>query len=329
MNVEPKTAIRVSHEDLERFATRALRRAGLVEDRAQLLARLLVENDLRGVVSHGTRRMPTYCRDTLAGKLNPDPQVRVIHETPVSLIVDGDGGLGYFAAYQGTLALIEKAVALGVAVLLTRNHGHIGAAGIYSRLTLPHDLLALVTSGHQLRLRPGEPIYDVAGGSPMSFSVPTEDEDAVVLDFGAMHDLYRSSPHRDEVARLVPGTVLRSIGLGVICQAWGGLLAGLTVDPARSRAEWAGSNQGALIIAFRISLFADPGEYKRQIDEYVRAARQMVPLEGFEPYLPGGPEAEKERRYRREGVPLGEEDRRALEDLAAELDLPVPWPKSA
>ena len=43
-----------------------------------------------------------------------------------------------------------------------------------------------------------------------------------MLDFGAMHDLY--GPPRDELAALAPGLVLRSIGLGEICQAWGGLL---------------------------------------------------------------------------------------------------------
>ena len=42
------------------------------------------------------------------GKLNADPQVHTVRETPVSLLVDGDGGLGYFAAYQGTQTLIDK-----------------------------------------------------------------------------------------------------------------------------------------------------------------------------------------------------------------------------
>ena len=325
MNVEPQEAIRVPEEGLRAFAFRALHAAGLVVARAELLARLLVENDLRGVVSHGTARLPTYCRDTLAGRLNPDPLVRVVRETPVSLMVDGDGGLGYFPVYEGTLALIDKAKAQGIAALLTRNHNHIGAAGIYSRLTLPHDLLCHVTSGHQLRLRPGEPIYDAAGGSPMSFSAPAGDEDPIVLDFGAMHDLYRSSPHRDELAALTPGLVLRSIGIGVICQAWGGLLAGVPLDEARAQRCWPGADQGALVLAFRIDLFIEPALYHREIDAYVRAARQMEPLPGLRPYLPGGSEAEKERRYRQEGIPIGKEHREALQALAADLQVRSPW----
>lgn len=55
----------------------------------------------------------------------------------------------------------------------------------------------------------------------MSFSAPAGEEEDLVLDFGAMHDLYASSPHRDEIARLAPGTVFRAIGMGAICQSWG------------------------------------------------------------------------------------------------------------
>ncbi len=325
MNLEPTEAVRIPAADLRAFAQRALQAAGLVPARAELLARLLVDNDLRGVVSHGTERVPTYCHDTMARRLNPDPQVRVVRESPVSLVVDGDGGLGYFPAHEGTLALIDKALAQGIAVLQTRNHNHIGAAGIYSRLTLPHDLLCFVTSGHQLHLRPAEPIYDAAGGSPMSFSAPAGEEDPLVLDFGAMHDLYRTSPHRDEIAALAPGLALRSIGLGAVCQAWGGVLAGVPIDEARAERAWPGANQGALIIAWRIDLFMDPGDYRREIDAYVRAAREMAPLPGFRSFLPGGPEAEKERRYEREGIPLAKEHRASLAALAVELNVPPPW----
>ena len=61
----------------------------------------------------------------------------------------------------------------------------------------------------------------------MSFSSPAGEEESLVVDFGAIHDLYASSPHRDEIIRLAPGSVFRAIGLGAICQSWGGFLAGV------------------------------------------------------------------------------------------------------
>lgn len=295
-------------------------------DKADLLADLLTANDLRGVFSHGTRQVATYAILMRDGKLNSKPEPRIVKETPVSLLVDGDGGLGYFPAYKGTLALIEKAKSQGIAVSLTRNHGHFGAAGIYSRLTLGHDLVTYATSGHQLQLMPGQPVFDAAGGSPMSFIAPTLEEDPVVLDFGAMHDLYSSSPHRDEIARLAPGTVFRSIGLGVICQAWGGILAGVPLDEERALKKYVGANQGSLVISFRIDLFMEPERFKREMDEYVRRVRTLQPLEGFDQaHLPGGPEAAREREYREKGVPVGPEHRERLEWLARELGIEPPW----
>jgi LDH2 family malate/lactate/ureidoglycolate dehydrogenase len=326
MNLPPESYVSVPHEEMCVFLTHAGLAVGMERDKAELLADLLTTNDLRGVFSHGTQQMATYARLMRDGRLNARPQVRVSHETPASLLVDGDGGLGYFPAYAGTLALIEKAVQSGIAVLLTRNHGHFGAAGIYSRLTLAHDLLCYVTSGHQLHLAPGQPVYNAAGGSPMSFSAPTDQEDPLVLDFGAMHDLYSRAPHRDEIARKAPGLVLRSIGLGAVCQAWGGLLAGLPIDPARANPAYPGANQGSLVIAFQISLFMPPAQFKREMDQYVREARALQPLEGFEEaYLPGGVEAARERAYRCEGIPVGAEHQERLQGLADELGLSPPW----
>jgi LDH2 family malate/lactate/ureidoglycolate dehydrogenase len=297
---------------------------GLPSDKSRLLGQLLVDNDLRGVCSHGTTQIATYARLMRDGKLNPTPDVRVVKETAVSLIVDGDGGLGYFPSYEGTRLVIEKAKEAGIAVMLTRNHGHFGAAGIYARQALGHDLLCYVTSGHQLLLKPGQPIYDAGGGSPMAFTAPTDKEEPLVLDFGAMHDLY--GPPRDELAALAPGLVLRSVGLGEICQAWGGLLSGLRIDPEPPRWTWPGANQGSLVIAFRIDLFTEPHSFKQEMDAYVRAVRALKPLQGFDQSLmPGAIEAIREQEYRRDGVPVGPEHRQRFETLAAELGLNSPW----
>lgn len=325
MNIPPETYIRVAATDLEEFCRRLGRAAGLPPDRADLLAGLLTANDLRGVVSHGTRQLATYARLLRDGKLNPEPDVATVRETPTSLLVDGDGGLGYFPAYDGTRQVIDKAVESGVGVLVTRNHGHFGAAGLYSRLTLAHDLLCFVTSGHQLHLEPGDPVYAAAGGSPMSFSAPTAEEPPLVLDFGAMHDLYDETS-RDLFAEVAPGLVHRSIGMGMVCQSWGGLLAGVPIDPARAERRWSGANQGSMVVAMRIDLFIDPATFKAEMDEYARTVRALTPVRGFSgSYLPGGPEAAKEIAYGVDGIPVGPEHRQLLEDVAAEFAVALPW----
>ena len=70
MNLPPKTFIRVPHHHLHAFTSQAAQMVGLPEDKAELLARLLTENDLRGVFSHGTRQIATYAILMRDGKLN-------------------------------------------------------------------------------------------------------------------------------------------------------------------------------------------------------------------------------------------------------------------
>ncbi len=326
MNLPPTTAMMVPYQALQAFVAQMGQTVGLPVDKAELLAELLTANDLRGVFSHGTTQMATYGRLLRDGVLNHQPNVHIVKETPVSLLVDGDGGLGYFPAHMATLALIEKAKNQGIAIALTRNHGHFGAAGLYSRLTLPHDLLCFVTSGHQLELQAGQPIFNAAGGSPMSFSAPADKEESVVLDFGTMHDLYPTSPHRDEIVRLAPGSVFRAIGAGAICQAWGGFLAGVPLDPTQAKRTYAGANQGSLVMAFRIDLFLDAQQFKREMDDYVRAVKKLEPLAGFqESFLPGGLEAMRADTYRAQGIPVGPAHQERLEQIANELGLQVPW----
>ncbi len=326
VNIPPDSFIRVSSLDLRAWATRLGEAAGLSTGRAALLAELLTANDLRGVFSHGTQQLATYARLLRDGVLNSSPAPTVVRETAASLLVDGDGGLGYFAAFDGTQQLIDKVAGSDIAVLVTRNHGHFGAAGLYARMTLEHDLLCFVTSGHQLQLASGDPVYAAAGGSPMAFSAPTGEEPPMVLDFGAMHDLYEDSPFRSEIAALAPGIVHRAIGLGAVCQAWGGLLAAVPLDPTRADRSFAGANQGSMVIALKIDLFLPAAQFKAEMDAYVRAVRA---LEAFTPgqqsFLPGGIEAQREQSFGSEGIPLGDEHRERLEGVAAEFGVAVPW----
>ena len=326
MNSLPERFEHVPHDRLCSFVARAATHVGLPSDKAQLLADLLTGNDLRGVFSHGTQQIATYAILMRDGTLNNKPDVTVVRETDNSLLVDGDGGLGYFAATQGTRRVIDKAKKHGIAIMMTRNHGHFGAAGLYSRMTVEHDLITYVTSGHQLNLKPQADLFSAGGGSPMAFSAPAGEEPALVLDFGALHDLYGGNPSREDIARLAPGLVLRCIGMGEVCQAWGGLLSGLPLHGDPPRWTWPGANQGSMVITFRIDLFLEPALFKREMDEYVRAVRQLRPLDGFDSsHMPGGIEAEREERSRNEGVPVGEAHQKALYDLAAELGIDPPW----
>lgn len=326
MNTPPTDGIRVPAERLRAFVHELMATAGLVEDKAILLADLLVANDLRGVHSHGTRQAATYAGLIADGALNGRPNVRMVSEHEATATFDGDGGLGYFPSLEAARWVVEPARRYGVAVALTRNHGHVGAAWIYSRIVVAADLIAYVTSGHQLVWQPGQTVRAAAGGSPMSFGVPAGREPALLLDFGTMIDLGEAFPRASELFALAPGLVIRNVGLGMMCQALGGFLAGVPVDEERAVKEYRGANQGALIVAIDPSRFISLDRLKAEMDRYHARVRKMTPLSPATPaVVPGTLEVERERAYAVEGIPVSARHKDALEAAARRFGIPSPF----
>lgn len=326
MNTPPENAIRVPAPRLHAGVVALMTAAGLEANKAELLAGFLVANDLRGVVSHGTRQAATYAGLIAEGTLNGRPQVRCVAEQDATATFDGDGGLGYFPAYEAAQWVIKPARRYGVAVALTRNHGHFGAAGIYSRIVVAAGLVAFVTSGHQLQLTAGQSVRAAAGGSPMSFGVPAGKEPPLLLDFGAMHDLYEGSPFVPALFALAPGLVLRNLGLGMVCQVLGGFLAGVPVEEERANKRYRGANQGSLTIALDPGRFLPVEQFAAELDRYHELVRQLTPLSpATAAVLPGTLEAQRERDYAADGIPVDGTHRQALEEAARHFGVASPF----
>ncbi len=324
MNQPPQEFQSVSPDELLRFSSDVFQSVGMPGAKADFLADLLVTNDLRGVFSHGTVQMTAYTKLFAEGHLTPDSTITTLRETSTTLVLDGGGGLGYFPAFEAATRLIPKAKEHAVAVGTTQNHGHFGAAGIYARLPLAEGLFAFVTSGHQLSLKPEDFVMKAAGGSPMAFAIPTGEEPPFVLDFGAAHDLYIGPDQMRTIMELVPSAVLRSFGLGCACQALGGLLCGLPLDPAEATRERPRANQGSMIIVVDLAALTPIEAFKKEMDAYARSVRKMAPIPGLnEARLPGGVEWEREHRFRQEGVPVSTKHAAVLRKLAEDYGVPI------
>ena len=128
MNRPPEDFVHVNEERLLSFSTACFEKAGITHEHAALISRLLVNSDLRGVRSHGTRTVNGYCGGFENGSFNPDPDIRIIHETPTAVVLDGNGTLGYLPMVRATEHAIAKAKAVGIGMGLVRYIGHYGSA---------------------------------------------------------------------------------------------------------------------------------------------------------------------------------------------------------
>ena len=313
--------IRVSADALRQLTIDLFEKVGTPRADAELMARLLVETDLRGVSTHGTFKIPDYVRKMRNGQVNPRPTIRVLSETRTTRVIDGDGGLGHFPCYQGTHWAVQQAKEYGTAAVTTYNHFHFGGAGKYTRIALENDCIGLAISSHRLNLAPEDPVWHASGGSPISIGLPAGDEPDLTLDTGATFIDWDSDHFQRD-----PWPFFKSLGLGAVLQGLGGILAGIykpEVQAPQSRWE---SNQGGFIAVFDVACFMAVDEFKKELDRYMSQARSMQPLPGEEKAeLAGTPEWRSEREYARTGIPLTAKHRQDLEDVAAELGLETPF----
>jgi hypothetical protein len=78
MNRPPETYVLVQEERLLAFAIACFEKAGLDHHHASTISRLLVNSDLRGVRSHGTRTVNHYCKRLEDGVHNTKPNIRKV-----------------------------------------------------------------------------------------------------------------------------------------------------------------------------------------------------------------------------------------------------------
>lgn len=280
------------------------------------LADLLVANEVRCLYSHGSRQLDHYLDYIGAGKVNPEPDVRVVSDYGATAVIDGDGGMGYFACRVAMRQVLEKTRALGMGAATTRNHFHIGSAGIWTRMAMEEGFIGMVMSDHRRERDPAQMVMGVVVSSPLSIGFPSGDQPPLVLDMGG-----QIIPPRDDLMAQAPNGFFKALGVSAATQTFASVLSGVQ-KPKPLSSKWI-SDQGAFLCAWDVSCFAEADEFRTDMDRFVRKAREMQPFPGLDrAELPGGMEWQWERENRERGaIALGDKHRQQLEDLAASVDV--------
>lgn len=101
-----------TYQALSDFAE-AVFKMGCSTSDAALATKVLLSADLRGIDSHGIARLIGYVRLWEQGRINPTPNIKIVHETPSTAVIDGDRGLGLIVAPRAMEIAMEKAKQVG------------------------------------------------------------------------------------------------------------------------------------------------------------------------------------------------------------------------
>jgi LDH2 family malate/lactate/ureidoglycolate dehydrogenase len=190
---------------------------GMPADVVRTAADIMTDTDLAGIDSHGISMLMLYEEALGLEQLNPKPTPRVVRETSVTALLDGDAGLGHVAASMGMRLAIDKARSAGVGIVSVFNSTHFGAAGYYAAMASQQGLLGLVTCTTRGNpVIPTRSAMPVLGTNPIAFAAPARRNRDFLLDMSTSTVAQNKVKVYDLQGRpLPPGWVLDDEGNAV------------------------------------------------------------------------------------------------------------------
>ena len=308
---------------------------------AERTAEVMSWADLHGVDSHGISMVPSYFERSRNGRVKMAARPRVLNETPVSALVDGDGGLGHEPGRQAMEIAIRKAKAIGIGVVVVRNSSHFGAAGFYTRMAADAGLVGMAaTSASAIQVAPTGGSEARLGTDPWSFAAPGADGTPFLLDMatttvaaGRIRNKANEGvqappgwlltkdglPSTDPLEAVQKGGFLTSLGgsaegssykgygLSVMVNILSACLSGSTLitDPMHQKQPF-GMDIGHFFLALNPTLFRGEGEFQRDVTALCDALRATTPVEPANPVMVAGDRERQTAATRlRDGIPVG------------------------
>jgi len=172
-----------SYNKVSDFTNEVFLKIGCSAADAKLATEVLVSADLRGIDSHGVARLIGYIRLWEADRINPTPNVRLVHETPSTGVVDGDAGLGLVVAPKAMNIVIEKAKNVGSGWVSIKNSNHYGIAGYHAMMALEHDMVGISMTNASPLVSPTFSTERMLGTNPIAVAIPAGKQPPFVADF--------------------------------------------------------------------------------------------------------------------------------------------------
>lgn len=173
--------VKVNTENLETFTTSVLKNF-IDEKDAAITAKILLSADVRGIESHGVARLQRYINGLKDGTILPTAEPEIAHETPVSIVADGKGGMGQPITYKIMEKCIQKAKTSFMCFASIRNSNHYGIAGYYTKMALEQNMLGISLTNSAPLVLPTFSSQAVIGTNPISIGIPAKKHRPYLLD---------------------------------------------------------------------------------------------------------------------------------------------------
>ena len=300
----------ISEPALRTFIKNTFLAMGCSDKHAALATDVLLKADLRGIDSHGVARLTGYVRLWEQGRINTNPIITVVHETPTTATVDADAALGLVAAPYAMKLAIQKAEIYGSGWVSVRNSNHFGIAAYHTLMAIEKDMIGFAMTNASPLVAPTFSNERMLGTNPMCYAFPAGEYPPLIVDMatsaaangkleiaqrlgkdvpaGWLQDAdgnFTTDPH----ALKTGGSLLplgsdrvhgshKGFGLGSVVDILSGVLSGANYGPwvppfvafLEPAANPVGLGLGHFVGAMRVDGFRPAADFKANMDNWIK-----------------------------------------------------------
>lgn len=310
--------------DARALGRHALRKSGYTAEEIEIIVDHLIDADLCGYRGSGLAKILAIVDNPKSADAHGE--IRIVHETPGSAMLDGANLVGYVPVHRATEIAIEKARRQGLALVGVHNAFFSGRNAYYVEKIVNADLVGIHTCSTQPRVAPLGGKAPGLGTNPIAVGLPSTrgpvifDIGTAAMRFGETHIRKAlgeqlpagvaidadGAPTRDPATALA-GCLLpfgghRGYVLSFAIQALG-LLCGAT----RPRGQV--QDYGFLFLAIDPAIMLPVAQLKREVSELVERMRATPPAPGADAVrIPSERAfAERARRIAADCIEIGRE----------------------
>lgn len=346
---DPDQEVIVNADQLRQFIATVYENKDMYRVEAEMAADRLIEADLRGIHSHGSRRVPGYIKAMDNGEIDPRTLCITMNETPAMAVLDAGKGMGHVAATNAMQMAISKAREVGTGTVCVMRSQHFGAASVYCLLAIQEGMIGFcTTSTGPATVTAFGSNQPATANNAMAWGVPTREGAPFVLDMACAVSSWGKveskkmfgeplpenwavdedgNPTTDPASAksLLPAAGPRGFGLAFLCSVLAGPLVGRKMPIRKPQDPYIGASEH-FFYAIDLRHFVEPDRFYDEIDATISEIRQLEPSAGFDKVrMPGELEWERANRWKEEGIPFHRDHVAQLEELAKSLKLDVPW----